>query len=68
MFDSNKVYLSLDLAAKYRVVHDLRVGHEVLPLYPDRAPAHAGVTESEGYFAFCEMIASVFWTAAAAWS
>lgn len=42
VFDSNKVYVSLDLGAKYRVVHDLRVGHEVLPLYPDKAPARLG--------------------------
>ena len=39
LFDSNKVYLSLDLAARYRAVHDLRVGQEILPLYPDKAPA-----------------------------
>jgi hypothetical protein len=37
LFDQNKVYLSLDLAAKYRTVQDLRIGHEILPLYPDRA-------------------------------
>jgi len=42
VFDTNKVYVSLDLAAKYRVIHDLRVGHEVLPLYPDKAPARLG--------------------------
>ena len=42
VFDSNKVYLSLDLGAKYRSVNDLRVGHEILPLYPDRAPARLG--------------------------
>jgi hypothetical protein len=40
--DSNKVYISLDLAARYRVIHELRVGHEVLPLYPDKAPARLG--------------------------
>ena len=34
--------LSLDLAAKYRTVHDLRIGHEILPLYPDKAPARLG--------------------------
>ncbi len=34
VFDSNKVYVQLDLAARYRSVHDLRVGHEILPLYP----------------------------------
>ena len=42
LFDTNKVYLSLDLAAKYRSVHDLRIGHEILPLYPDKAPARLG--------------------------
>ena len=42
LFDQNKVYLSLDLAAKYRRVHDLRIGHEILPLYPDKAPARLG--------------------------
>ncbi len=42
VFDSNKVYVSLDLAAKYRNVHDLRIGHEILPLYPDKAPARLG--------------------------
>jgi hypothetical protein len=42
VFDTNKVYVSLDLGAKYRVIHDLRVGHEVLPLYPDKAPVRLG--------------------------
>ena len=42
LFDSNKVYISLDLSAKYHVVHDLRIGHEILPLYPDKAPARLG--------------------------
>ena len=42
VFDSNKVYLSLDLGAKYRSVNDLRVGHEILPLYPDRALPRLG--------------------------
>ncbi len=42
VFDSNKVYVSLDLAAKYRGVRDLRIGHEILPLYPDKAPARLG--------------------------
>lgn len=42
VFDTNKVYVSLDLGTKYRVIHDLRVGHEVLPLYPDKAPARLG--------------------------
>lgn len=42
VFDSNKIYVSLDLAARYRSIHDLRVGHELLPLYPDRAPTRRG--------------------------
>ncbi len=42
VYDTNKVYVSLDLAARYRSVHDLRIGHEILPLYPDKAPARLG--------------------------
>jgi hypothetical protein len=42
LFDSNKIYVSLDLAAKYRGVRDLRIGHELLPLYPDKAPPRLG--------------------------
>jgi hypothetical protein len=42
VFDSNKVYLELDLAARYRTVHDLRIGREILPLYPDKAPRSLG--------------------------
>jgi hypothetical protein len=42
VFDSNKIYISLDLGARYRSVHDLRIGHEILPLYPDRAPPRLG--------------------------
>ncbi|MDB4953807.1 MAG: metallophosphoesterase [Myxococcales bacterium] len=42
VFDTNKVYVSLDLAAKYRRVYDLRIGHEILPLYPDKAPPRLG--------------------------
>lgn len=39
VFDANKVYVALDLAAHYASVHDLRVGVEILPLYPDvKAP------------------------------
>ena len=30
------------LGAKYRTVGDLRIGHEILPLYPDKAPARLG--------------------------
>ena len=39
LFDYNKVYCSLDMGAKYKRVHDLRPGHEILPLYPDKAKA-----------------------------
>jgi hypothetical protein len=35
--DPNKVYLNLDLASRYRTVAELRVGREILPLYPERA-------------------------------
>jgi len=42
LFDQNKVYLSLDLSTRYRSVHDLRVGYEILPLYPDKAPPRLG--------------------------
>lgn len=42
VFDSNKVYISLDLSARYRNVRDLRIGYEILPLYPDRALARLG--------------------------
>ncbi|MEZ4400918.1 MAG: metallophosphoesterase [Kofleriaceae bacterium] len=35
--DARKVYVSLDLAARYRSVRDLEIGREILPLYPDRA-------------------------------
>jgi hypothetical protein len=44
LIDANKVYVSLDLAAKYRNVHDLRIGKELLPMYPDKAPARLGGT------------------------
>ena len=42
LFDQNKVYLSLDLGTRYRGVQDLRIGHEILPLYPNKAPARLG--------------------------
>lgn len=42
VYDTHKIYVSLDLAAKYRGVRDLRIGHEILPLYPDKAPARLG--------------------------
>jgi hypothetical protein len=48
LFDQNKVYLSLDLAARYRGVGDLRIGHEILPLYPDKAPPRLGGRASQG--------------------
>ena len=32
--DARKVYVSLDLGKRYRSVRDLRLGHEILPLYP----------------------------------
>jgi len=42
LFDQNKIYVSLDLGTKYRGVRDLRIGQELLPLYPDKAPARLG--------------------------
>ena len=42
LFDQNKVFLNLDLTAKYRGVRDLRIGHEIQPSYPDKAPARLG--------------------------
>jgi len=44
VFDSNKVYLNLDLSASYQTVHDLKIGSEILPLYPDKAPVSLGGT------------------------
>ena len=44
VFDSYKVYVRLDLAGRYRSVNDLRIGHEILPLYPEKAPAELGGT------------------------
>lgn len=44
VFDRNKVYLELDLASHYPTVWDLRVGREILPLYPDRAARAIGGT------------------------
>lgn len=38
LVDANKVYLSLDLAHRYRGVLDLRIGNEIVPLYPEKAP------------------------------
>jgi hypothetical protein len=45
--DRKKVYLNLDLAAKYRTVYDLRIGHEILPLYPIKAARALGGRASE---------------------
>ena len=42
VFDTNKIYLNLDLGARYSSVQVLRIGQEILPLYPDKAPAHLG--------------------------
>jgi len=42
VFDSNKIYLDLDLSARYTSVYDLRIGHEIRPLYPDKAPKSLG--------------------------
>jgi hypothetical protein len=36
-FDKDKVYLRLDLAARYKSVAALEEGREILPLYPDTA-------------------------------
>lgn len=41
VFDANKVYVQLDLGARYQTVHDLRVGQEILPLYPEHARSRA---------------------------
>ena len=37
--DARKVYVELDLSRRYRSVRELRVGHEIRPLYPDSADA-----------------------------
>ena len=42
VYDHSKVYVSLDLAARYRGTSDLRIGTELLPLYPDKALARIG--------------------------
>lgn len=42
VFDANKVYLKLDLGARYESVYDLRIGREILPLYPSVATASLG--------------------------
>jgi hypothetical protein len=38
LFDTNKVYLRLDLTKRYQSVHDLKDGAEILPLYPNAEP------------------------------
>jgi hypothetical protein len=42
VFDGNKVYLDLDLGARYTSVYDLEIGREIRPLYPDKAPKSLG--------------------------
>jgi len=37
VYDTNKVYLELDLASRYDTVHDLRVGREIRALYPEKS-------------------------------
>jgi len=37
VYDSHKVYLDLDLSKRYETVHELAVGAEILPLYPEKA-------------------------------
>jgi hypothetical protein len=39
VYDANKVYLELDLAARYETVYDLREGQEIKALYPEAAEA-----------------------------
>jgi hypothetical protein len=34
VYDRHKVYVELDLAARYETVHDIRPGREIRPLYP----------------------------------
>ena len=42
-----KVYMELDLGGRYKSVHDLQEGREILPLYPQAAEAEqAQVRES----------------------
>jgi hypothetical protein len=48
VFDSNKCYMKLDLSARYKSVYDLRIGREILPLYPDKAPPALGGTFGAG--------------------
>lgn len=44
VFDAYKVYLDMDLSRRYRSVHELRIGREIRPLYPDKAPRSLGGT------------------------
>lgn len=47
VFDVNKVYLDLDLGARYQTVTELQVGREILPLYPGKAPKSHEEMESQ---------------------
>lgn len=49
VFDANKVYISLDLGGRYRSVRDLRIGHEIMPLYPDAASPRLGGTATGAF-------------------
>src|SRR5215831_12320690 len=42
VIDANKIYISLDLGSRYGGIADLRIGCEILPLYPDKAPVRLG--------------------------
>ncbi len=42
VFDDSKVYIQLDLGQQYPGVRALKIGREILPLYPDKAPAELG--------------------------
>ncbi len=46
-FDRDKVYLRIELGRRYYDVHDLREGHEILPLYPDAAGVPAARLAAE---------------------
>jgi hypothetical protein len=41
LYDRDKIYLDLDLGARYRSVHDLREGQQIVKLYPAAAQAPA---------------------------
>lgn len=42
VFDSNKIYLDLDLGRRYQSVNQLAIGREIRPLYPAKAPKSLG--------------------------